>query len=112
MSLHPLLRQILSPATEAVRYAVGGLVITAVSLLLAVIGAGFLGAAGFTILVDHVGVVEALTITGVGFLAMAVLIRLLRPVRPPPPPARPDVATQLAFDLGITLGRNLMRRKD
>ena len=111
MSVHPVLRQLVAPATQAVRYAVGGFVISAVSGVLALIGVAFLSAAGFTLLRDQVGVVEALTISGLMFLAVAVLVRLIGSLRAPPPPPVPDPAAQLAFDLGVSLGRTFARRK-
>lgn len=91
------------------------LAVIGLAVFVAMLGVGFLGAAGFVVLERHVGLEWALTITGGLLLILAVFIYLMRPIRPPPlpvPAPTPDPLTVLVFDMGVSLGRALFRRRN
>lgn len=112
MSFYQRLSQGFGPVRLAVGYAVADAAVYGIAAVLALVGFGFLCAAAFVILQRHVGLEAALTVFGLIFLVLAALVRLMRPVRPTPPPApAPDPATQLLFDLGVSLGRALTGRR-
>jgi hypothetical protein len=93
------------------------------AVLLALAGVGCLLAAGFGLLAHLIGVILALTLTGLVLLAFAGLALLLRRKEPAviilsDPLARPirdpvpDPLAQMVFDLSFRLGRELTRTKD
>ncbi|MCB6179067.1 hypothetical protein LHP98_13155 [Rhodobacter sp. Har01] len=92
-----------------------------VAVLAALLSAGalLLLAAATLALAQEIGPILALAAVGASLIAAAGLVALLwhrragpafEPVFPPGPPLRRDVLAQLAFVLGFTLARRLMRR--
>ena len=89
---------------------------------LALLGGGFLVAAGYLALAVHYGSIIACVLMGAGLLAMAALLIAIRfarskPVAPrtaaPPPPPPIEPMAQTAFEIGYGIGRALFgRRRD
>ena len=118
-----LLRAGIEMAKAAGRDMAINLVVALIAAGLAVLGAGFLVAAGYLALAAHFGSLNACVLMGAAFLALAALLVAIRfaggrtpaplaaPVRPPPPPIEP--LAQTAFEIGYGIGRAIFgRRRD
>ena len=114
-----LLRGGIEMAKAAGRNVAINLVVALIAASLALLGTGFLVAAGFLALAAHFGSLIACVLMGAGFLALAALLVAVRfagsnsavPLAAPLPPPPIEPLAQTAFEIGYGIGRAFFSRR-